>query len=71
MEAATWTTITDDPTVLQRCEVVSVSRAEWFVDDAGLQDLLAGAARPAGLVRIAGQVLVDPAAMDRWDAETP
>src|SRR5688500_5066752 len=29
-----------DPAVLARCVVPAVDRAEWYVDDAGLQELL-------------------------------
>jgi hypothetical protein len=68
---AAWTSFGDDPTVLERCAVPSSARPEWFVDDQGLQSLLAAADRHAGLVRAGGQVFVDRTAIDRWDAESP
>jgi len=64
-----WSTLHDDPTVLARCEVRPAVRAEWFVDDARLHDLLAAADREAGLVRAGGRVRVSAAAIDRWGSE--
>ncbi len=66
-----WMLFGDDPTVLARCEVAGTVRAEWFVDDDGLQHLLAADGREAGLVRARGQVRVSRTAIDRWDIEAP
>jgi len=69
--APRWLEVLDDPTVLSRCEVSTAVRAEWFVDDDSLQRLLATSQRTAGLLRIGNQVLVSPAAIDRWGSDAP
>lgn len=67
----TWVEVATDTTVLERCLVPTTLRPEWFVDDAGLRELLLAAARPAGLVRAGDRVLVDPAAVDPWPGDAP
>ena len=57
-----------EPFVLERLMVPTTVRAEWFVDDPELQQLLRDAGRPAGLVRIGERVQVDAAAVDPWPA---
>ncbi|HEX5052217.1 MAG TPA: hypothetical protein VFZ65_10625 [Planctomycetota bacterium] len=69
--AAGWTSLGDDPTVLARCEVLDVQRREWFVDDEQLRQLLAGAARESGIVRVGGRVFVAAAAIDEWSSDAP
>lgn len=64
--APSWRVVHDDPTVLTRCAVGTRERAEWFVDDDGLQAALRAAERPMGLVRTRGQVLVSAMAIDPW-----
>ncbi len=61
----------DDPQVVARLSVATVVRAEWYLDDAGLQDLLRGGDRPDGLVRALGQVLVSAAAVDPFPTLAP
>jgi hypothetical protein len=50
--------VRDDPTVLERCEVDTVDRAAWYVDDDGLQQMLAQAGLESGLVRAGGRLLL-------------
>ena len=50
--------VRDDPTVLARCEVDTVDRAAWYVDDDGLQQMLAQAGLESGLVRAGGRLLL-------------
>lgn len=69
--APRWHELHDDPTVLSRCEVRTAVRAEWFVDDDSLQQLLTTGNRTAGLLRIGNQVLVSPTAIDRWGSDAP
>ena len=66
--APRWVVIADDPSVLARCEVASRIDPAWFVDDAGLQNLLRLDARPDGLVRAGARVMVAAAAVDAWPA---
>ncbi|MBL8728721.1 MAG: hypothetical protein JNM25_09850 [Planctomycetes bacterium] len=61
----------DDPQVVARLSVATVVRAEWFLDDAGLQRLLRGCDRPDGLVRVDRQVLVSAAAVDPFPMLSP
>ena len=70
-QATAWTSFDDDPTVVSRREAATAVRAEWFLDDAGLERLLAAAARPSGIVRAGGQVFVAAAAIDAWQADGP
>ena len=63
---ASWETFRDDAALVARCRVATVTRAEWFVDDDGLQQLLTGSGRDAGLVRRGGHVQVSAAAIDPW-----
>lgn len=69
--AESWSLVGNDPAVVNRCAVATVVRREWFVDDAGLQQMLRDDARPAGLVRAQGQVLVSAAAVDPFPALQP
>ncbi|MBP8302110.1 MAG: hypothetical protein KA020_17210 [Planctomycetes bacterium] len=66
-----WVEIATDPGVVARCEVVPIVRAEWFVDDGALQELLTEAGRPPGLVCIGSKVQVVAAAIDLWGSEAP
>ena len=66
-----WIELHDDPTVLSRYEVSCAVRKEWFVDDDSLQQLLASGNRATGLLRVGNQVLVSPAAIDRWGSDAP
>lgn len=61
--------VESDPTVLARCEVATTVRAEWFVDDDGLQELLRADERDAGLVRVGDRVFVSPSAIDPLPGE--
>ena len=70
-QAPSWSSFGDDPSVLARCAVAPAVRAEWFVDDATLHDLLATDARPAGVVRIGSEVRVGAEAIDPWGSELP
>lgn len=65
------TIVRDDPQVLARLAVPTTVRAEWFVDDAGLQALLRAADRPDGLVRVDRQVLVSAEAVDPFPELQP
>ena len=64
--AAPYTIVATDATVVVRCVVATVDRAEWYVDDAELQQLLRANDRDAGLLRIGDRVLVSKAAIDPW-----
>lgn len=60
-----------DPAIVARCTVATVERSEWYVDDAGLQELLRADERDAGLVRIGERVLVSASAIDPWPSDGP
>lgn len=62
--------VRDDPTVLARFAAAPRERAEWFVDDAGLQQFLRDSARPAGIVRVSGRARVASAALDPFPTAT-
>ena len=66
--APRWEVVADDPGIGRRVLIAPVARAEWFVDDAGLQRLLAAAGRPSGLVRTGTTTEVTKAAYDPWPA---
>ncbi|MCA8952310.1 MAG: hypothetical protein KDE27_22555 [Planctomycetes bacterium] len=61
-----WTTFGNDPAALARCVVTPAARPEWYVDDDGLNDLLRAAKGRGGIVRAAGRVFVNAAAIDPW-----
>lgn len=61
-----WSTVRNDPETVARYAVTTVRRADWFVDDRGLNQLLHGADRRAGVVRTATGVFVNPQAVDPW-----
>lgn len=56
----------DRPDVLQRYAVSRAVPGEWFVDDDGLQQLLRDGARPSGLIRVGGRVLVGDGTLDAF-----
>ena len=51
---------------LRWCVVTPAARPEWYVDDDGLNDLLRAAKGRGGIVRAAGRVFVNAAAIDPW-----
>lgn len=69
--APAWVELRDDPSVLARCEVATVVRSAWFVDDDEMQALLLAAEKPAGLVRSGSRVFVSAAALDPWPSLAP
>jgi hypothetical protein len=66
-----WITVRDDLQIVSRLQVSTAVRAEWFLDDAGLQALLRTGDRPDGLVRVDQKVLVSGAAVDAFPALSP
>lgn len=64
--AAGWSTFRDDPSLPARYRVATVRKAEWFVDEDGMRELLAAAGRDTGSVRQGGAVRFSSAALDPW-----
>lgn len=60
--------VRDDPAAVSRHAVATQARADWFVDDSELQQLLRADGRADGLVRLDGRVLVRAAVIDPYDA---
>ncbi len=69
--ASVATMVHDDPSILARCEVRDIARAEWWLSDAALQETLRAVDRPDGLVRTADRVFVAAAAIDPFPSTAP